>query len=122
MKSPVPSGMPSGSPATGGEGAILQHQPMRWPPDRVVDWADASERRAWVAELRLHIFNLFVVGLEGTKRRRKRAWTLERSRESLLANKQVIDQTRVGSAWFPARCSLLEGSRRAGAGTANTLR
>jgi hypothetical protein len=71
---------------------IVQHAPMRWPPNRVVDWADASEREAWVAELRGHLFNLFVVGLDGTKPPWQRSWSHREARESLLANKRVLDQ------------------------------
>jgi hypothetical protein len=70
---------------------IVQHHPMQWPPDRLVDWTDASERRAWVAELRDHIFDLFVVGLDGTKPPRQRFFTNRQARVSLHANKQVID-------------------------------
>ena len=71
---------------------ILQHTPMKWPPNRPVDWVDMTERAIWLLEFQKHLFNLFVVGLESTKPSRKRYWTLERRRESVLANKQVIDQ------------------------------
>lgn len=70
---------------------ILQHHPMKWPPDRPVDWPDASERRAWVSELRDHIFDLFVVGLNETQPPPQRHWTRPKARRSLHANKQVID-------------------------------
>jgi hypothetical protein len=71
---------------------MVQHRPMRWPLKRVVDWADASERGAWIAELRDHVLDLFVVGLDGTKPPPKRAWSRRQARESLLANKRVLDQ------------------------------
>jgi hypothetical protein len=71
---------------------IVQHQPMRWPPKRVVDWVDASERGAWLAELRDHLRDLFVVGLDGTKLPTRRLWSRREARESLLANKRVLDQ------------------------------
>jgi hypothetical protein len=71
---------------------IVQHTPLKWPPYRPVDWVDSSERAVWALEFQEHLFNLFVVGLEFTKPPRKRAWTREEARESLLANKQVLDQ------------------------------
>jgi hypothetical protein len=71
---------------------IVQHHPMRWPPKRAVDWVDASERGEWIAELRDHLRDLFVVGLDGTKLPTRRAWSRREARESLLANKRVLDQ------------------------------
>jgi hypothetical protein len=69
---------------------MLQYEPMKWPPSRVVDWADACERQTWVAELRRHIFNIFVLGVEGLKPRRPRGWTLTEIRESISANYELI--------------------------------
>jgi hypothetical protein len=70
---------------------MLQVNRMRWPPNRVVDWADASERQAWVAELRSHVSNIFVLGYEGLSPRWwPRGWTLKGIRESLVANREVI--------------------------------
>lgn len=73
----------------------IQYKPMRWPPDRVVDWADASDRHVWVAELRAHIFDLFAVAVGATERSRSLRLPREAARESLFANKLVIDQMLV---------------------------
>jgi len=70
----------------------LQTKPMKWPPNRVVDWADARERGLWVAELRDHIFNLYVLGYEGVKSPPPRGWTVKKIREGLAANKEVLDK------------------------------
>jgi hypothetical protein len=70
---------------------IVQHKPMRWPPNCVVDWSDASAWGAWVVELREHVFDLFVVGLDAAQPPRQRTWTRQQAQESLLANEKVLD-------------------------------
>jgi hypothetical protein len=68
-----------------------QHRPLRWPAGRILDWMDGYERRAWLAELRLHIVDLFVTGLEPTRPRR-RVGSRESVRERLFASKEAIEQ------------------------------
>lgn len=64
-----------------------QHRPLRWPAGRILDWMDGYERRAWLAELREHIFDLYVTGLEGTRRLSLR--------ERLFASKEAIERLLV---------------------------
>jgi hypothetical protein len=71
---------------------ILQYQPMQWPSDKPVDWADSFDRESWVKELRDHIFDLFSVGHIMLDPAVKRKWPREQAMESLLANKRVIDE------------------------------
>ena len=70
----------------------VQTRPLKWPLTRVVDWADALDREDWMEELRRHLFDLYVAGFDQTNPPGERAFTQVEARESMLANKAILDR------------------------------